>query len=57
MERGKLAQWLFIGLAIILAWQFLGPGGGLFGSKAGELQPASPVATAPVSLTMPAGKS
>lgn len=47
MERGKLAQWLFIGLAIILAWQFLGPGGGLFGSKAGDLQPAAPVATAP----------
>jgi YidC/Oxa1 family membrane protein insertase len=47
MERGKLAQWLFIGLAIFLAWQFLGPGGGLFGSKGTELQPAPAAATSP----------
>lgn len=36
MERGKIAQWLLIGLAVILLWQF---GGGLFGKGSTEVQP------------------
>lgn len=36
MERGKIAQWLLLGLAVILFWQF---GGGLFGKGSEDVQP------------------
>jgi YidC/Oxa1 family membrane protein insertase len=36
MERGKIAQWLLIGVAVILFWQF---GGGLFGKGGSDTQP------------------
>jgi YidC/Oxa1 family membrane protein insertase len=36
MERGKIAQWLLIGVAVILLWQF---GGGLFGKGGSDIQP------------------
>lgn len=36
MERGKIAQWLLIGVAVILLWQF---GGGLFGKGSADVQP------------------
>ena len=44
MERGKIAQWLLIGLAVILLWQF---GGGLFGKGSAELAPRPPAITIP----------
>ncbi|HRI70475.1 MAG TPA: membrane protein insertase YidC, partial [Polyangium sp.] len=36
MERSKIAQWLLIGLAALLFWQF---GGGLFGKGGEDVQP------------------
>ncbi|HMY21248.1 MAG TPA: YidC/Oxa1 family insertase periplasmic-domain containing protein, partial [Polyangium sp.] len=36
MERGKIAQWLLIGLAALLFWQF---GGSIFGSGGADVQP------------------
>jgi YidC/Oxa1 family membrane protein insertase len=46
MERGKLAQWLFIGLAVLLLWQF---GGSFFGKGSTDLAPRPPALTAPPS--------
>ncbi len=50
MERGKIAQWLFIGLAIILFWQF-GGGGGLFGKGSVDIAPRPPAITMPTDST------
>lgn len=36
MERGKIAQWLVIGLVAMLLWQF---GGGFFGKGSEDIQP------------------
>jgi len=44
MERGKLVQWLFIGLAALLLWQF---GGNLFGKGSADLAPRPAALTSP----------